>query len=136
MALINNVYTDINGWFHYRSFHMPLFMFAAGYFYKIKNINIICDYLLRKLKRLVIPIYLYNFFYGFYIQLLKHVGFRNNNILRPFSVEILFVEPLGGCGFRNIEPSWFSSSLFFVEAYNIIKRKLISFLFKQTQEII
>lgn len=127
---------NINGWFHYRSFHMPLFMFAAGYFYKIKNNNNICDYLLRKLKRLVIPIYLYNFFYGFYIQLLKHVGFRNNNNLRPFSFEILFVEPLGGGGFRNIAPSWFSSSLFFVEAYNIIKRKLISFLFKQTQEFI
>ena len=35
----NNVDNDINGWFHYRSFHMSLFMFVAGYFYKIKNDN-------------------------------------------------------------------------------------------------
>lgn len=76
---------------------------------------------------LILRIYIYNFFYGFYIQFLKKKGFRNN--INPFSFEILFIKPLGGCGFKPITPSWFSSSLFFVEVYNILKRKLIS-LFK------
>ena len=57
---------NIQGWFHYPSFHMPLFMFSAGYFFKIKNINYTCDYIVRKFRRLILPIYIYNIFYGFY----------------------------------------------------------------------
>ena len=28
---------NIQGWFPYSSYHMPLFMFASGYFFKRKN---------------------------------------------------------------------------------------------------
>ena len=125
---------NIQGWFHYPSFHMPLFMFSAGYFFKIKNINYTCDYIIRKFRRLILPIYIYNIFYGFYIQFLKKLGFRNN--IRPFTFRIIFIEPLGGCGFQHIHPSWFSSSLFFVEMYNITKRKLISYIKKEQHESI
>ena len=117
---------NIQGWFPYSSYHMPLFMFAAGYFYKRKNVESTCNYIIRKFKRLILRIYIYNFFYGLFIQKLKKKGFRNKNII-PFSFEILFIKPLGGRGFKYISPSWFSSSLFFVEVYNILKRKLISF---------
>lgn len=112
---------NIQGWMNYRSFHMPLFMFAAGYFFKKKNINNTIEYILRKFKKLILRIYLYNLFYGFYLQLLK-VLFKIN--IRLFNARVIFIEPLGGRGFRNITPSWFSSSLFLVEFYNIIKRKL------------
>ena len=117
---------NIQGWFNYSSYHMPLFMFSAGYFFKRKYVENSFDYLLRKFKKLIFPIYIYNVFYGFYIQFLKKLGFQNN--IRPFSFGILFIEPFGGCGFKHITPSWFSSSLFFVEAYNIFKRKIISSL--------
>ena len=115
----------IQGWFNYSSYHMPLFMFAAGYFFKEKYVNFLCAYIIRKIKKLIMPIYLYNFFYGFYIQFLKKKGFKGN--IRSFSFGIIFIEPLGGCGFKHITPSWFSSSLFFVETYNIFKRKLFSY---------
>ena len=118
---------NIQGWFPYSSYHMPLFMFAAGYFFKNKNVASTCSYIIKKFKRLILRIYIYNFFYGFYIQFLKKNGFKIN--INPFSFEIIFIKPLGGCGFKYITPSWFSSSLFFVEVYNILKRKLIS-LFK------
>ena len=117
---------NIQGWFNYGSFHMQLFMFSAGYFFKSNNVSNTFDYIRKKFARLIIPIYQYNFFYGFYIQLLKKLGFKNN--IRPFNFSILFIEPLGGCGFKHITPSWFSSSLFFVEVYNIIKRKIISLI--------
>ena len=117
---------NIQGWFNYSSYHMPLFMFAAGYFFKEKYVNSPCDYILRKFKKLIMPIYLYNFIYGFYIQFLKTKGFKNN--IRPFSFRIIFIEPLSGEGFKPITPSWFSSSLFFFEIYNVLKRKIISIL--------
>ena len=64
---------NIQGWMNYRSFHMPLFMFAAGYFFKNKNINNTFDYISRKFKKLILRIYLYNLFYGFYLQILKMI---------------------------------------------------------------
>lgn len=116
---------NIQGWFNYCSFHMPLFMFAAGYFFKGKNVNRTLSYLKNKFKRLIAPIYYYNLFYSFYIQFLKKKGFYIN--INPFTFKNIIIEPLNGRGSRNINPSWFSSTLFFVEAYNIIKRKIIFF---------
>lgn len=112
---------NLNGWFNYSSYHMPLFMFSAGYFFKNKNVNNTSLYISKKFRKLIFPIYLYNIFYGFYIQFLKKLGFKN--IKDSFNLIIIFIEPLGGHGFRNINPSWFSSSLFYVEVYNILKRK-------------
>ena len=53
--------------------------------------------------------------------------FSGDNV-RTFGFKIVFIEPLGGNGFKHITPSWFSSTLFFVEVYNISKRKIISLL--------
>ena len=118
---------NIQGWFNYNTYHMPLFMFSAGYFFKSRNINHTSEYIYKKFKKLIFPIYTYNFFYGLYVQVLKKLGFRSVYI-KPFSFRIIFIEPLGGGGFQYIKPSWFSSSLFFVEVYNILKRKLTSIL--------
>ena len=112
---------NIQGWFNYNTFHMPLFMFSAGYFFKNKNVNYAWIYIKKKFNKLIIPIYMYNFCYGLYNNLLKNFGFKNN--ISTFNFKILFISPLYGSGFRNISPAWFSSSLFFVEVYNIIKRK-------------
>ena len=117
---------NIQNWFNYSSYHMPLFMFSAGYFFKTKYVEDTINYIIKKFKKLIFPIYIYNIFYGLYIQLKKINGFKDN--IRPFSLGIVFLEPLGGSGFRHITPSWFSSSLFFVELYNIIKRKIIKLL--------
>ena len=118
---------NIQGWFNYSSYHMPLFMFSAGYFFKSRNINHTSEYIYKKFKKLIFPIYTYNFFYGIYEQILKKLGFQSSN-MRSFSFIIIFIEPLGGCGFKYIKPSWFSSTLFYVEVYNILKRKLIDIL--------
>ena len=48
---------NIQGWFDYTTFHMPLFMFSAGYFFKVNNINNTFAYIIRKFKRLILPIY-------------------------------------------------------------------------------
>ena len=87
---------NIQGWFHYRSFHMPLFMFASGYFFKRKNIENVLEYIKRKFKRLIIPIYIYNFIYGIYAQFLKK--YFNKNNIEKFNNNIILFKPLGGRG--------------------------------------
>ena len=39
---------NIQGWFNYNTFHMPLFMFSAGYFFKNKNVNYAWIYIKKK----------------------------------------------------------------------------------------
>ena len=73
---------NIQGWFPYSSFHMPLFMFSSGYFFKKNNVKYSTIYIIRKFKKLILPIYIYNFFYGFYNQFLKNIGFNNNKKLK------------------------------------------------------
>lgn len=55
-------------WFPPAAFHLGLFVFASGYFYKSQSeINII-QYIFRKAKALLLPMYLWNFF----MQVLFH----------------------------------------------------------------
>ena len=116
---------NLQGWFNYRSFHMPLFMFAAGYFFKESNVNNTKKYILLKIKKFLIPIYIYNIFYGLYIEIKKHFGYKNSDLC----FNTIFIKPLRGRGFLYINPAWFSIYLLYVEIYNILKRKFVS-LFK------
>ena len=122
---------NIQGWFNYSSFHMPLFMFSAGYFFKSKNIRQLFNYIKKKFKRLILPLYGYNIFYGLIIQCMEKLGFKH---IRNFNFAIIFLEPLAGSGFHFIGPAWFSSNLFFVEVYNILKRKFIFLLTNKINE--
>ena len=124
---LSSIELNLQGWFNYSSYHMPLFMFAAGYFFKQNNIDNTIEYIYNKFKKLLFPIFIYNFFYGFYIQFLKKLKFEKHT--RPFSFKILFIEPFIGAGFKHITPSWFSATLFYVEVYNILKRKILLTLF-------
>lgn len=51
-------------WFTPYSFHLPLFMFASGYLYKENSIDNVSFYIKRKFINLIIPLYLWNIFYG------------------------------------------------------------------------
>ena len=125
---------NIQGWFPYRSFHMPLFMFSSGYFFKIKNVFHTYKYICRKFKRLIFPIYTYNFFYRFLKYFPKKYAYINR--IEPFNFVNLFIEPLGGSRISFIKPSWFSSTLFFVEVYNIVKRKIVKIIKIEPNELI
>ena len=120
---LGSIELNIQGWFHYSSFHMPLFMFAAGYFFKDKNIYYTKIYIIGKINKFIIPNYIYNIFYGLYIQFKKLFKFKYN---KKFSFYTIFLEPLIGDGFVYIKSSWFSIDLFYVEVYNVLKRKFFS----------
>ena len=53
----------LSDWFPYYGFHLGLFLFASGYFYKSKYENHICSYIWKKIKSLIIPLLLWNVFY-------------------------------------------------------------------------
>ena len=119
---LGSIEFNLQGWFNYRSFHMPLFMFAAGYFFKDSNVNNTKKYVLLKIKKFLIPIYIYNIFYGIYIEIKKKFGFKNSELC----LNTIIIKPLRGTGFLYINSAWFSIYLLYVEIYNILKRKIVS----------
>ena len=69
---LNNVNIGVNILFPYYSFHMPLFMFIAGYLFKEGYVDCVKDYILKKFRNLMIPYYVCNLFYGLVLVGLKY----------------------------------------------------------------
>ncbi len=114
----------VNNLYPYYSFHMGLFMFISGYFYKSKNENSIKAFFLKKIKTLIIPYFLWNFFYGILVSILHTYGFKIGQKLNLYT---LFVQPfIDGHQFYFNLASWFLIALFIVQIVYILTRALVS----------
>lgn len=109
----------------YETFHMPLFMFISGYFFKeknVKNANTVLHYIVKKTKHLLIPYFAWNLFYGGVFIVLTKVGFSNVEST-PLNLHTLFVLPfLQAPGFCYNSAAWFVMALFVVEVFNCVMR--------------
>lgn len=125
------LFTD---WFQENSFHMQLFFFASGYFYKIENEQNIKGYIVKKIKKLLIPCLLYNLFYGMINTLLYKIGF---SIGEKFNLFDWLLSPfMFGSNFKFNSPDWFIAQLFIVEVINVLIRKLLCDRAKRNGQII
>ena len=108
-------------WFPYYSFHLGLFVFASGYFYKTENDTNIFKYILKKLRTLLIPLYLYNLFYALFVYCTHQFGF---NIGQEISFNSLIISPWFGNGhqFEYNLGGWFVAPLFTIEMLNVLMR--------------
>ena len=62
-------------WFPPYAFHLGLFAFCSGYFYRDENGADLGAYALRKAKTLLLPMYLWNLFYALLLVVLRRFGF-------------------------------------------------------------
>lgn len=115
---------SLGGLFLYYSFHVMLFVFISGYFYKPEEEVHIFSYIKRKCLHLLIPYFIWNVFYGILATLLHNVGIQ---IGENISLYNLFIAPfLGGHQFMYNAAAWFVPALFLVELCNVIGRRLLS----------
>ena len=106
------------------AFHLGLFMFCSGYFYKSKNENELGKYTWKKFKRLIIPMFIWNIVYGLFVQLTRLKGFT---IGGDFTLYNLFIQPLkNGHQFGYNMCLWFVPELFLIEIITVGIRKIIS----------
>lgn len=114
------------------SFHVPLFAFASGYFYSRKSEDAVGKYIFKKFKSLIIPLMIWNILYAFLVYFLHKKGI-------PFGANLnlydLFVDPfVSGHAYSYNLAAWFIAPLFFVQVLNVLIRKLVSKISKNTNE--
>lgn len=105
------------------SYHMPLFIFVSGYFYKI----IYEKDIIGLIKKRFISIKKYlncNIFYFILCFILINLGIFSRRI--EFNFKSLFIEPfLGGFQFYFNGPGWFVPFLFLLQVLFTISRKIL-----------
>lgn len=113
-------------WFPFNSFFLALFAFTSGYFFRENQTEHTTKYILYKFKKLIIPLYLYNLFYGLLVLILRPFGFT---IGGDFTLYNLFIEPIKtGHQFGYNLPCWFVIPLFMIEVFYIVFYKLLKML--------
>lgn len=113
--------------YEYDTFHMPLFLFISGYFFRSENAQGIRDvfgFIKKKFLRLMVPYFIWNFVY-FGIMLLLQ-----NNPIFSFSIftgevtwkNFVLVPFQTGRGFAYNVAAWFVPFLFLVESLYCVGR--------------
>ena len=109
-------------WFPPYAFHMGLFVFCSGYFYKDSYTENLPRFLSRKAKSLLLPMYLWNCFYALLVLALRPFGFTIG--LMP-SFQTLVTMPLyEGSQFEYNMGAWFVVPLFLAELLTALFRRL------------
>ena len=109
-------------WFPAHGFAIALFVFCSGYFYKDRNEQNIPGYILKKARTLLLPLYLWNLFYGLLVWALRPLGFTIG-LMPSFSTLVLM--PLyEGSQFEYNMGSWYIAPMFMTEVANILLRRL------------
>ncbi|MBR5578642.1 MAG: acyltransferase family protein [Lachnospiraceae bacterium] len=125
---------DVAGMFPYYSFHVGVFVFISGYFYREENELQMIAYIKRKAMHLLLPYYLWNLFYGVLTTVLRGAGF---SIGSPISLYNFFLEPfLGGHQYGLNFAAWFVPVLFLLELINVLGRKILGWLGLKKEGII
>lgn len=110
--------------FPYYSFHVPLFMFISGYFYRQQEEEKPFVYLKKKVCRLLAPYFIWNLVYGLIAWALRVWG--GFAIGEPVTFKSLFLEPfLHGYQYLYNFAAWFVPVLFLIEVMNLCMRLLL-----------
>ena len=111
------------------SFHVPLFLFASGYFYNRRSEDNVGGYIWKKFKTIMIPLYIWTAIYGFVVIFMQQKGgFPHGS---PITFHTLVIDPLiDGHAFAYNRSAWFVAPLFYIQVINILIRKLLSKIFK------
>ena len=117
--------TAFSGWFLHYSFHMPLFLFISGYFFKCGSGPFLKDFgsfLWKKFRKLIIPYYVIN---GIFLLF----GIITGIELYHYTVSHFFLMPW--INYQPITfavPTWFLAGLFLAEIYYYLLRRLAALL--------
>lgn len=111
-------------WFYPGAFHLALFAFGSGYFYKKSSEDNIIAFIWKKIKHLLVPLYLWTVCYAVILMVLRQNKFTFGG---QISIYNLLVSPLNnGHIFALNFPTWYVFPLFVVQVATVLFRKPLS----------
>lgn len=107
--------------FQFYSFHMALFAFISGYFFKDGKAK---DYIWKKTKKLIIPYIIWNIIYGIIVNIFRKVGIIEYG--KSFNLYNVFIAPFttDSNQFNFNTPAWFLISIYFIQLIYFTINKL------------
>lgn len=109
-------------WFPPYSFHLGLFAFCSGYFYKDSSGDRLGAYALRKAGTLLLPMYLWNCFYALLVVLLRRFGFTIG--MMPGFQTLVTMPLYEGSQFEYNMGAWFVVALYMVQLFTAALRRV------------
>lgn len=120
-------------WFNPYGFHIPMFMFCSGYFFKDRNTLNIKEFVIKKFKSLIIPLYLWNSFYAVLLIILHNFGFSFGGTVNVYNI---LISPINnGHQFFFNMGGWFVIPLFMIQIFNVCFRRAMSYAYKKINEL-
>lgn len=110
-------------WFPPYSFHLGLFAFCSGYFFKEQAIHSFKTYCIKKVKRLLLPLFLWNVFYALLVLVLEKWGFTIGAGVDIY--KLFFLPIISGHQFGYNMGGWFVIPLFMAQIFNVSIRYLM-----------
>lgn len=115
------------------SFHLGLFAFASGYLYKENSTDAVGKYIGKKATNLLLPLYLWNFFYAIIVTVLSYADFT---IGSKVTLTTLLIKPItDGHQFGFNMGGWFIIPLFLLQIIHVLIRKFFSVLHIKVNEV-
>lgn len=106
------------------SWQVAAFVFVSGYFYRPSAEDAPLRYIVRKFRRLIVPLLGINLVYGITCQLLRTLGVME--VGEPLSASSLLVLPFtSGHQFVLNSAMWFLAPLFSAEVANVLIRRVV-----------
>ena len=110
-------------WFKLYSFHLGLFVFCAGYFFVNNSDKNAVNVIKNKIKKFLIPYFIWNLIYGIIITVLHFLGIKFGMNL---DLDSLFLKPIySGHQFVLNLSSWFIIPFFMLEVIGAMFIKYI-----------
>lgn len=120
--------TLFNYWFPYYGIHLAIFAFCSGYFYKSSSEDQPKKFVIKKVKHLLVPLYIYNLAYGIIVTILHQLGVT---IGEPVTLYNILVDPVkSGHAFLFNLGGWYIIPLFMLEMSFLFGRKALNKIHK------
>lgn len=119
---------DFGGYLDYDAFHMPLFIFISGYFFRSSNIEHIGKTIRHKFRTLVVPFVFWNIVYYFIFVIFFRGRILYLEYQGPLQLNADYFKQLFfGIGNASYfcSPAWFLINLFYCEMLYILLRKIM-----------
>lgn len=106
-----------------QGFHVGVFLFVAGYFYKCRHEAAPGRYVRSRFVRLIVPLYVINALWGAWAHIAHQIGFSFGQ--EPTAYNLLLDPLFGGHAFMWDCPLWFLAPMFFAEMVDFGLRLLL-----------